>query len=149
MIEAAVLRQSGYVRNFQIGKYGKDAARILNEIAAAKACLLDTGKPSKYDAELKARQAAANAIVQPAVAPAAPAVDFDQLAATAMELPLPTTGGFTRSKPRRLGAPSSKRRPSAFPWHVPLGIAATLAVTDIAFIMLRPRAVEPPTDEVS
>ncbi|MGH7139038.1 MAG: hypothetical protein ACREHD_25105 [Pirellulales bacterium] len=44
MIEAAVLRQSGYVRNFQLGKYAKDAAKVLNEIAAAKACLLDPAK---------------------------------------------------------------------------------------------------------
>jgi hypothetical protein len=44
VIEAAVLRQTGYVRNFQIGKYAKDAARILNEIAAAKAWLLDAAE---------------------------------------------------------------------------------------------------------
>ena len=35
VIDAAVLRQSAYVRNFQAGKYGEHATRILNEIAAA------------------------------------------------------------------------------------------------------------------
>ena len=59
VINAAMLRQSGYVRNFQIGKYAKEAARVLNEIAAAKACLLDPAKRAKYDADLRTRQTAA------------------------------------------------------------------------------------------
>ncbi|OYV80863.1 MAG: hypothetical protein B7Z73_18815, partial [Planctomycetia bacterium 21-64-5] len=80
--------QSGYVRNFQIGKYAKDAARLLNEIAAAKACLLDPAKRARYDAELKGREAA---VVEPAAqtvaASLAAAIDLDQLAETAATLP--------------------------------------------------------------
>jgi len=53
VIEAAVLRQSAYVRNFQVGKYADDAARILNEIAAAKICLLNPKARAAYDAELR------------------------------------------------------------------------------------------------
>ncbi|HVA50402.1 MAG TPA: hypothetical protein VNH11_28880 [Pirellulales bacterium] len=51
VINAAVVRQSAYVRNFQTGKYGAEATRLLNEIAAAKLCLLDPLKRSRYDAE--------------------------------------------------------------------------------------------------
>lgn len=52
VIEAAVVRQSAFVRNFQSGKYGAEATRLLTEIAAARICLLDPGKRAAYDAEL-------------------------------------------------------------------------------------------------
>src|ERR1700757_4181951 len=51
VINAAVVRQSAFVRNFQVGKYSAEATRLLNEIAAAKVCLLDPAKRAKYDAE--------------------------------------------------------------------------------------------------
>ena len=57
VIDAAVLRQSAYVRNFQSGPHGADATRILTEIAAAKLCLLNPQKRSQYDAELKRQRA--------------------------------------------------------------------------------------------
>ena len=57
VINAAVVRQSAYVRNFQSGKYADDASRILTEIAAAKSCLLDRTKRAEYDADLR-KQAA-------------------------------------------------------------------------------------------
>ncbi|HUY32108.1 MAG TPA: hypothetical protein VMV69_04950 [Pirellulales bacterium] len=59
VIDAAVLRQSAYVRNFQSGRYGADATRILTEIAAAKLCLLNPIKRGQYDAELKRQRAEA------------------------------------------------------------------------------------------
>jgi hypothetical protein len=52
VIDAAVLRQSAYVRNFQAGKYGDHATRILNEIAEARICLMDQAKRAAYDAGL-------------------------------------------------------------------------------------------------
>lgn len=56
VIEAAAVRQSAFVRNFQSGKYGAEATRILTEIAAARLCLLDPAKRSRYDAELNPRR---------------------------------------------------------------------------------------------
>jgi hypothetical protein len=57
VIEAAVLRQSSFVRNFQAGTHADDATRLLNEIASARICLLDRQKRAKYDAELTGRPA--------------------------------------------------------------------------------------------
>jgi hypothetical protein len=53
VINAAVVRQSAFVRNFQTGKYASEATRLLGEIAAAKVCLFDTAKRAAYDAELR------------------------------------------------------------------------------------------------
>ncbi len=44
VIEGASLRQSAYVRNFQKGAHGEHATRLLNEISAARVCLLDPAK---------------------------------------------------------------------------------------------------------
>ncbi|HEV3343987.1 MAG TPA: hypothetical protein VG125_26670 [Pirellulales bacterium] len=57
VIEAAVLRQSAFVRNFQAGAHADEATRILNEIAAARLCLIDPKKRAKYDADTAKHQA--------------------------------------------------------------------------------------------
>ena len=40
VINAAVVRQSAFVRTFQTGQHSKEATQLLNEIAAAKVFLL-------------------------------------------------------------------------------------------------------------
>src|SRR5205085_154509 len=64
VINAATVRQSAYIRNFQAGKHAGDATRILNEISAASVCLLDPAKRAAYDAKLKTKN--------PRVAPTPP-----------------------------------------------------------------------------
>lgn len=59
VIEAAAVRQSAFVRNFQSGKYGNEATRLLTEIAAARICLLDPGKRAAYDAEMQRQRTGA------------------------------------------------------------------------------------------
>lgn len=58
VIEAAAVRQSAFVRNFQSGKYGTEATRLLTEIAAARLCLLNAAKRAAYDAELTRQRSA-------------------------------------------------------------------------------------------
>jgi hypothetical protein len=65
VIDAAVLRQSAFVRNFQTGKYTAEATRLLTEIAAAKLCLIDPEKRARYDAELRAKEPEAGAAAAP------------------------------------------------------------------------------------
>ena len=75
VIKVAVMQRSAYVRNFQAGKQGDDAARILNEIAAAEDCLTNKAKRAPYDAELKRKEAAKKPRPAPAAPPAAPRID--------------------------------------------------------------------------
>lgn len=100
VIEAAVVRQSAYVRNFQAGQLGEHAARILTEIAAARHCLLDAGRRAQYDAELKAKQK-----------PPRPVIDdeprlLDVDAPTRAPSTAPSTAPTTAA-PRQPGAPAS------------------------------------------
>ena len=58
VIRDAAERQMAHVRSYQLGKYSHLSQKILNELAAAKACLLDPEKKTAYDAWLQDRQGA-------------------------------------------------------------------------------------------
>jgi hypothetical protein len=53
VIKNAADRQMTHVRSFQSGKHSADSQRILNELAAAKICLLSPEKKAAYDAVLR------------------------------------------------------------------------------------------------
>lgn len=59
VISNAADRQMAHVRTFHTGRHAADSQRILNELAAAKVCLLNPNKKSAYDAQLRAELAAA------------------------------------------------------------------------------------------
>jgi hypothetical protein len=48
-----------HVRSFQSGKYSAESQRLLNELAAARVCLLKPDRKTAYDETLKARQSSA------------------------------------------------------------------------------------------
>jgi hypothetical protein len=55
VIDNAVYRQIAHIRTFQLGQHTDLSQRILNELAAAKARLLDPAKKAEYDAWLRAQ----------------------------------------------------------------------------------------------
>ena len=59
VIEGAADRSMGFVRQYQSGEYAEDAARILNELATARLCLMKPEKKAEYDAKLRKELAAA------------------------------------------------------------------------------------------
>jgi hypothetical protein len=59
VIASAADQRMAHVRMFQSGKYSELSQRILNEIAAARVCLLNREKKAQYDAELNQAVAAA------------------------------------------------------------------------------------------
>ena len=62
-------RQMSHVRTFQAGKHSAESQRLLNELAAAKVCLLNPGKKAAYDARLRAKQATELATCTPPALP--------------------------------------------------------------------------------
>ncbi|MBW3595678.1 MAG: hypothetical protein KY475_00220 [Planctomycetes bacterium] len=54
VIQNAVDRQMMHIRTFQAGPHSAESQRILNEIAAARACLLDPAQKAAYDRRLYA-----------------------------------------------------------------------------------------------
>lgn len=55
-ISNAADRQMAYVRTHQTGPHAAITQQLLNELAAARLCLLSPAKKSQYDAELRAKQ---------------------------------------------------------------------------------------------
>ncbi|WP_254510358.1 hypothetical protein [Anatilimnocola floriformis] len=72
VIENAATRQMAHVRTYQGGKNGALSQRILNELTAAKLCLLQPAKKATYDIALRADMIASgklssSGILEPAV----------------------------------------------------------------------------------
>src|SRR3954469_7911507 len=53
VIRHAVERQPEHVRRYQLGQHAADSQRILNELARAKARLLDKARKEAYDRTLR------------------------------------------------------------------------------------------------
>lgn len=53
VIESAADRQMTHVRSHQSGQHGNDSQRLLNEISAAKVCLLSPSEKAAYDERLR------------------------------------------------------------------------------------------------
>jgi len=70
VLSNAADRQMSHVRTFQTGRHSAESQRLLNELAAAKICLLGAEKKGAYDAELRSRLA--RDAVAPPIAPPAP-----------------------------------------------------------------------------
>jgi len=58
VIDGAADRQMAHLRTFQTGKRSEQAARVLNEVASARVCLLNPTKKAAYDAKLREKAAA-------------------------------------------------------------------------------------------
>ncbi|HET6879142.1 MAG TPA: DUF1080 domain-containing protein [Pirellulales bacterium] len=55
-ISNAADRQMAHVRTFQTGPHSVLSQKLLNEIAAARVCLLDAAKKGEYDRQLRAKE---------------------------------------------------------------------------------------------
>jgi len=53
VIQHAADQRMAHLRNFQTGKRAAESQRLLNEVAAARQCLLNPEKRAAYDAHLK------------------------------------------------------------------------------------------------
>jgi serine/threonine protein kinase len=55
VIAHAADRQMAHLRTFQTGRHGRESQELLNELAAARICLLDSSKKTDYDRRLKSK----------------------------------------------------------------------------------------------
>ena len=124
VIEAAADRQMTYVRQCATGPYMKESQQLLNELAAARVCLLNPAKKKTYDGELKARLAptkspeTSTAISRPRVTripakrqPDVDAGDDDEYSMVVLERP---TGRGNLSLPPRRGRSKKNARPQPY-----------------------------------
>lgn len=98
------------VRTFASGKHSTLSQKILNELAAAKVCLLNPTKRAAYDAKLRADQAAEEQAAAPPAPPAVAAPAVPPARAVPVAHPLPVAQPFPVAPP-----PLVPRAPSPFP----------------------------------
>ncbi len=72
VIEAAADRQMGHLRTYQTGPHSALSQKLLNEVAAARVCLLDPQRKAAYDAELKSQLSAGTRRLPPPLPPPPP-----------------------------------------------------------------------------
>jgi hypothetical protein len=98
VIQNAADRQMTHIRRFQGGKHAAESQQVLNELAAAKVCLLDAGKKAAYDAALRAGAPPAPRVVTPpplprgrdfsTAAPQVSSVSAEEVSIPSLPLPL-------------------------------------------------------------
>lgn len=161
VIDNAANRQMQHIRTFQSGRHAAFSQQILNEISAAKICLLSPEKKADYDKQLKRElkqkrqpvataapvRAAAPPIAAPAggamddIAEALPAEDIPQSAAIPNFCASPKRGGAavavgaaTRTVAR--GGKRTRTGRKSSPWPIVLGMMAVVVIIGLLAIVM-------------
>jgi len=133
VIESAADRQMSHLRTFQTGPYAHLSQKLLNEVAAAKVCLLNAKKKAAYDKLLggKSKLVKAEAIKEGATAESK-AIDIESLVGGAAAVR--TAPGHAKARPARKATPNIAGPVLA----VGAMLAAAIAVAAIAWATRRP-----------
>lgn len=97
VVESAADRQMAHVRTFQTGPHSALSQQILNQLAAARVCLLNREQKAAYDRQLQAELSATPASAPPLVAPppvASPPVAVAAPIPVAAQPPTPVSVAF-------------------------------------------------------
>lgn len=132
VIEGAADRVMAFLRQYQSGEHAAAAAKLLNEVALARLCLLKSSAKAQYDKTLREQLASNDVSSEPDADEAAfQNVDFNE---TERELP-------RRRKPA--GKKSSRQKNANSNW-VPVGIfGAVMVVALFAIFIPRQGARQP------
>lgn len=133
VIENAANRQMSYLRTFQSGTHVGLAQRLLNEVSAAKICLLHPDRRKAYDSQLQVNPATPSEAADPTNAPRAnpvtPAAQTNP-AVSPEAPPLPQV---------RTALPPRTRRPSTWPLLLAMMLIVILLGALIVFFNNRDR----------
>ena len=126
VIEGAADRQMAFVRQYQSGEHASDAAKILNEVAAARLCLLKPATKVAYDKKLRQQQSTVASPAEP---------ENDELS---FLIDLPSRDKSKKSK-------SARTKPADSQWPLYLVMGGSIAVIAfVAVVFLRPQPKSPP-----
>jgi hypothetical protein len=122
VLRDAAQQRMAHVRNYQLGPHLALSQKILNELAATRACLLDPGKKAAYDDELRKRLEMSGALPAPV-----PAVDLAAMI------------GEMQARPHPLVMASGQRTWPSFRVMVAGGsLAALIALVAVLYLASRP-----------
>jgi hypothetical protein len=121
-------RQMSHVRTFQTGRHSAESQQLLNELAAAKVCLLNAKLKAAYDAELRAKLPPREiAPPMPPPPPPPPPVESEETSGVFLETPMIV------ASPRRR---SSRRRRDSTSIAVSLALLCVLVISFLTLIYI-------------
>ena len=141
VIESAADQRMLHLRTFQTGRRSVECQRLLNEVAAARVCLLNADQKNAYDTQLRdnlptAVQSVTKAVVVTPRATAVPVVSAEHAGGETAALPAITTSRVRTTASR-----------SKFPWLSVALAGAGLAVLAIVLWALTSAVDSPPAPE--
>ena len=146
VISSAADKVMSFVKTFQTGKYSQQSQQLLNEISAARVCLLNEKSKAEYDAQLRAKEQAGasnigavappppvgGGVVPPPQASVAPPV---QAPAFNLDAGANNSTGDKRRQQKKKSGHSSKKGVVPF-WIWGAGLAALAALALLFFFGL-------------
>ena len=120
VLASAADKQMAHIRSFQTGQHSALSQKILNEIAAARICLLSAAKKVAYDEWLRGQ------IATVASPPQQEAEFFDP---SQIGFDAGASKAAPRVKPRVLPKQRHKSHSSNLPWQLPTAIVAGIVVS--------------------
>jgi len=150
VIRDAAERQMAHVRNYQLGQHSSISQKILNELAAAKSCLVDRDKKAIYDAAIKAKLGASKSSTErleskpgppsspaPSPPPPPPAPTLSPSISKTRPLPLEIAAGMVKTSDL-IGKRGSLRRNINWLLYIPIGTGVILGgILVTIFVMNR------------
>lgn len=136
VISNAADRQMAHLRTFQTGAHAAESQRLLNEVAAARVCLLKAEKKTDYDSHLRAN------LPTPATPPPEPTLDAQLANVLAEELaPHPQTHPGTRHADKGYPHAHGPKKPAPLGVWVLMGLSGAAAIVLLAVLL--PNALKP------
>lgn len=141
VIEAAADQRMAHLRTYQTGQHSELSQKLLNEVAAAKVCLLNPAKKAEYDRQLGEQIEAKQRVI-----PRAEPLETSAVSKTSEVCPAkPVDPGLAKLFEKTSHAPgvgplaavqAARRAKQAQVW-ASIGIVA-VGILAVAFILLRP-----------
>ena len=134
VIDEAADRQMAHVRTHQQGRYAASAQKLLNEISAARVCLLEADRKSAYDEKLRAylaqRSGKSLPVAKPIVTPAPATVKSVTPASGVPQIQTETT---TTAGRLSTTSKTKTRRP---PWMIPAAVGGSALAVVLAVVLI-------------
>ncbi len=131
VISSAADQRMGHVRAFQTGQHSALSQQILNELAAARVCLLNAERKATYDRSLRGQLG--TEVPQAVAAPVQPS------AQPAPAAPLPPEGGGPATRTPGPARPRRRFRRLRVPWQGLIAILVAAVIFLVVLILLAPQ----------
>ncbi len=140
VIENAADQRMAHLKRFNTGKHSALAEKLLNEVAAARVCLLSPAKKQKYDEELRQRLSGQGSAAEAAAGvatPPPPPVAAAEPAGDSFLTQFESTPGTTLRPVH--AAPKKTKTKTKTPWVVILAVVAGLAAVVLIIVWTTPK----------